>query len=89
LLELPTLTEPEPVSELELELLLVVPLVVPLVVLVDVVAELWAWATAVTAMVPPTPSATSAPVAAATRRRPWSLRFCAFMASPSAPALCG
>jgi two-component system, OmpR family, response regulator len=87
---LPTLTEPD-----ELELLpesLDVPLDVPVVPdVVDEVAELAvlsARAIAATATVPPRLRATSAPVAAATRRRPWSLRICAFMGSPSGPGLC-
>jgi two-component system OmpR family response regulator len=95
LLPLPTLTEPEePESSELLELLESSELlelpdvpVVPDVVAGD--AELLsARATAVTTIVPATLSATRAPVAAATRRRPWSLRIGAFMGSPSAGALC-
>jgi hypothetical protein len=91
---LPTLTEPDELESLELELELFELLSSDVEVVVEVVEEALellvasACATAATATVPPRLRATSAPVAALSRRRPCSLRFCAFMGSPSGTGLC-
>jgi hypothetical protein len=84
--------ESELVLELESPEVVVVPVLSldPVDVEVEVVAAvpvLAARAIAATPKVPPTLSATSAPVAAASRRRPCSLPMCASMTTPSGPAL--